>query len=75
MMVVPESMTVSKPEPAVVLPTNALAPVACQKPVDVSISWYSILPVNRSWTVSKKKTIKDNNAYFHQHHQCTTLTR
>lgn len=45
MMVVPESMIVSKLEFVVFVPTTALAPVACQKPVEVSMEWYSIEPV------------------------------
>ena len=45
MMVVPESMIVSKLLFAVLLPTTLCAPGACQKPVEVSMAWYSIEPV------------------------------
>ena len=45
MIVVPESMMVLKLETTVLVPTSALAPVASQKPVEVSMLWYSIEPV------------------------------
>lgn len=48
MIVVPESIMVSKSDTAVVLPDAMLAPVICQKPVDVSTSWNSIEPEYRS---------------------------
>lgn len=44
MMVVPESMMVSKLLTAVLEPAMAFAPVACQKPVEVSMVWYSMEP-------------------------------
>jgi len=45
MMVVPESMIVSKPLTIVLPPDLMEAPVICQNPVEVSTLWNSILPV------------------------------
>lgn len=44
MMVVPESMIVSKLEATVFPPTDTAAPVACQKPLLVT-GWYSTEPL------------------------------
>ena len=55
MRVVPESMIVSKLETAAVEPTRAFAPVACQKPVDVSMEWYSMEPVYLEVSVPPRK--------------------
>jgi hypothetical protein len=44
MRVVPESMMVSKPVTALVEPTFAFAPVACQKPCEESTALNSMSP-------------------------------
>ena len=44
MMVVPESMIVSKFFTMAFEPRIALAPVTCQKPFELSTVWYSMAP-------------------------------
>ncbi len=62
MMVVPESMMVSKPDTAVLEPAMAFAPVACQKPVDVSMEWYSIEPVYLEVSVPPRRSVEPEEA-------------
>ena len=58
MMVVPESMIVSKPVLGCFEPTTDLAPVACQKPVEVSMSWYSMSPEYLEVSVPPRKSVE-----------------
>ena len=62
MMVVPESMMVSKLETAAEEPTMAFAPVACQKPVEVSMEWYSIEPEYLEVSVPPRKRFEPEDA-------------
>lgn len=56
MIVVPESMMVSKLLEVVLEPAIAFAPVACQKPVEVSILWNSTEPLYLEVSVPPKKS-------------------
>lgn len=56
MMVVPESMMVSKFFAATASPTFALAPVTCQNPDELSTSWNSRSPVYFSVSVPPRKS-------------------
>lgn len=58
MMVVPESIIVSKPETAAM----ALAPLACQNPVVLSTVWYSIEPVYVAKSVPSRKSSEPEEA-------------
>lgn len=62
MMVVPESMMVSNPETAVLEPAMAFPPVACQKPVDLSMVWYSIEPLYFEVSVPPRKSVEPEEA-------------
>lgn len=56
MIVVPESMIVLKFETTVLPPAEMLAPLACQKPVELATVWYSIEPLYRLVLVPPKKS-------------------
>ena len=62
MMVVPESMIVSKLLEVVLEPAMALPPVACQKPVDVSMLCASTEPLNLEESVPPKNSSDPEDA-------------
>lgn len=73
MIVVPESMIVSKFVFVFLVPTTALAPVACQNPVDVSTEWYSTEPVYLLVSVPPRNSVEPDDARWNPNTPALTL--